>query len=64
VNGQATCYLLDVPSALGLSQQYQVDLTLTDDAGKTLWQFSLGLNPSKVDLSAVRDTVLTVTVQP
>lgn len=64
VNGQAVCYLLDVPSALGLSQQYQVSLTLTDDAGKVLWQFSLGLNPAKVDLSGVRDSVLTVVVQP
>ena len=64
VNGQAACYLLDVPAALGLSQRYQVDLTLTDQTGKTLWQFSLGLNAAKVDLGGVRDTVLTVTVQP
>jgi hypothetical protein len=66
VNGQAACYLLDVPAvlALGLNQQYQVDLTLNNDAGKTLWQFTLGLNPAKVDLSGVRDSVLTVVVQP
>jgi hypothetical protein len=64
VNGQAVCYLLDVPTALGLSQDYQVDLTLSDTAGNTLWQLTLGLNPSKVNFGGVRDTVLTVTVQP
>lgn len=64
VNGQAVCYLLDVPSALGLSQQYQVNLTLADDAGKVLWQFSLGVNPATVNFGAVRDSVLTVVVQP
>lgn len=64
VNGQASCYLLNVPSALGLGQQYQAALTLTDDAGKTLWQFSLGLNPSNVNFVGVRDSVLTVVIQP
>ncbi len=64
VNGQVACYLLDLPTALGLSQQYQITLTLTDTAGKTLWQFSLGLNPTAVNFGGVSNTVLTVTVQP
>lgn len=63
-NGQAVCYLLDMPSALGFSQQYQVNLTLADETGKVLWQFSLGVNPATVNFGAVRDSVLTVVVQP
>ncbi len=64
VNGQVAAYLLDLPSALGLSQQYQITLTLTDNAGKTLWQFSLGLNPTAVNFGGVSNTVLTVVIQP
>jgi hypothetical protein len=51
------------PSALGLSAQFQVNLSLTDTAGHTLWQFTIGMNPAQVNLGTVQSSALNVVVQ-
>lgn len=62
-NGSAQCVLYANPSALGLSAQFQVNLSLTDTAGHTLWQFTIGMNPAQVNLSTVQSSVLNVVLQ-
>ena len=63
VNGNAQCALLTNPSALGISTQFQANLSLTDSAGHVLWQMTLALNPSQVNLGAVQSSALNVVVQ-
>lgn len=62
-SGQAQCLLLANPSALGISAQFTVNLSLTDTAGHSLWQITLGMNPSGVNLGAVQSSTLNVVVQ-
>jgi hypothetical protein len=62
-NGQAQCVIYSNPSALGLSAQFQVNLSLTDTAGHTLWQFTIGMNPAQVNLGTVQSSALNVVVQ-
>ena len=62
-NGQAQCVLFANPSALGISAQFNVNLSLTDTAGHQLWQINLGMNPSGVNLGAVQSSALNVVVQ-
>jgi hypothetical protein len=62
-NGQAQCVLFANPSALGISAQFTVNLSLTDAVGHQLWQINLGMNPSGVNLGAVRSSTLNVIVQ-
>lgn len=62
-NGQAQCVLLANPSALGISAQFSVNLSLTDSAGHQLWQLNVGMNPSGVNLGAVQSSTLNVIVQ-
>ncbi len=62
-NGQATLLLLNSAASLGLSTQFTVNLSLTDTNGHQLWQLTLGLNPSQVNLAAVLNGSLNVTVQ-
>jgi hypothetical protein len=62
-NGQAQCLLFANPSALGLSAQFTVNLSLVDTAGHQLWQINLGMNPSGVNLGAVQSSTLNVIVQ-
>lgn len=62
-NGQATCYLFTTPSALGLAGQFKADLSLTDSAGHTLWQFTVTLDPGNVSFGAVQSSALNVVVQ-
>jgi hypothetical protein len=62
-NGQAQCVLFANPSALGISAQFNVNLSLTDTAGHQLWQINLGMNPSGVNLGAVQSSMLNVVVQ-
>lgn len=62
-NGQAVGTLLSSPGSLGLSGQYQVNLSLTDTAGHVLWQFTLGMNPSQINLGAIQSSAINVTVQ-
>jgi hypothetical protein len=62
-NGQAQCVIFANPSAMGISAQFQVNLSLTDTAGHVLWQFSVGMNPAQVNLGAVQSSALNVVVQ-
>jgi hypothetical protein len=62
-NGQAQCVLFANPSALGISAQFNLNLSLTDTAGHQLWQINLGMNPSGVNLGAVQSSALNVIVQ-
>jgi hypothetical protein len=62
-NGQASCHLLSSPSVLGLGGSFQVDLSLIDTAGRTLWQLSTTLNPKTVNFGVVQNTSISVTVQ-
>ena len=62
-NGQAQCVLFANPSSLGISAQFTVSLNLTDSAGHQLWQLSLGMNPSQVNLGAIQTSALNVVVQ-
>ncbi len=63
VAGSAQCVLFSNPSALGISTQFQVTLSLTDSAGHVLWQMSLGMNPAQVNLGVVQSSELDVIVQ-
>jgi hypothetical protein len=62
-NGQAQCVILANPSSLGLSAQFQVNLSLADTAGHVIWQFNVGMNPAQVNLGAVQSSALNVVVQ-
>ena len=62
-NGQAQCVIFANPSALGISAQFTVNLSLTDTAGHSLWQLTVAMDPSQVNLGAVQSSVLTVVVQ-
>ena len=61
-NGQATCMLFNSPSALGLSGQFNVTLSLTDNASHTLWQITLAMDPTNVSLTGVQSSTLNVVV--
>ncbi len=63
VNGLAEADLFANPSAMGISAQFQVTLSLVDTAGHTLWQMNLGMNPAQVNLAAVQSSALNVIVQ-
>jgi Malectin domain len=62
-NGQAQATLFASPSALGISTQFQVTLSLTDTAGHLLWQINLGMNPANINFGAVQSSALNVIVQ-
>jgi len=62
-NGQAQCIIYSNPSALGISAQFTVNLSLTDTAGHTLWQLTVAMDPSQVNLGAVQSSALNVVVQ-
>jgi hypothetical protein len=51
------------PSAMGISAQFQVALSLTDTAGHVIWQLSIGMNPAQVNIGAVQSSALNVVVQ-
>jgi len=55
--------LLSNPSALGISAQFQVTLSLKDTLGNVLWQMSLGMNPALVNLGTIQSSALNVVVQ-
>ena len=63
VNGQVLCELFANPSVLGISAQFQVKLSLTDDAGHLLWDVNLGMNPAEVNLAALQSSTMNVVVQ-
>ncbi len=62
-NGQAQCVIFANPSAMGISAQFQVALSLTDTAGHLIWQLSIGMNPAQVNIGAVQSSALNVVVQ-
>jgi hypothetical protein len=62
-SGQTQCVLFTNPGALGISAQFQVNLSLTDTAGHQLWQINLGMNPVGINLGAVQSSTLNVVVQ-
>jgi Malectin domain len=62
-NGQANCMLFSSPSALGLTGQFNVTLSLTDSTNKSLWQITLTMDPTNVSLGSVQSSTLNVTVQ-
>lgn len=62
-NGQAQCVIFANPSALGISAQFTVNLSLTDTGGHTLWQLTMAMDPSQVNLGAVQSSALNVVVQ-
>jgi len=63
VSGQATCLLLASPQLLGLAGVLNVNLSLVDTAGHTLWQVAMTLNPSSANFLAVQSSTLQVVVQ-
>jgi Malectin domain len=63
VNGFAECDLFANPSAMGISAEFTVNLSLTDTSGHTLWQMHLQMNPAQVNLGAVQSSALSVVVQ-
>jgi hypothetical protein len=62
-NGQANCEMYTSPAQIGLSAQFQANLSLTDTAGHQLWQLTVTLNPSQVNFGAVQSSSLNVVVQ-
>jgi hypothetical protein len=62
-NGQAQCVIFTNPSALGISAQFTLNLSLTDTAAHTLWQLTVAMDPSQVNLGAVQSSALNVVVQ-
>jgi Malectin domain len=62
-NGQAQCVIFANPSAMGISAQFTVNLSLMDTAGHMLWQLTVAMDPSQVNLGAVQSSALNVVVQ-
>lgn len=62
-SGQATCLLVASPQLLGLVGAMNVNLSLTDTAGHTLWQIALALNPASANFTSVQSSSLNVVVQ-
>jgi hypothetical protein len=62
-NGEVNCALIANPSAIGISMEFTITATLLDTAGHQLWNLTMGMNPSKVNLASVQGSVLTVVVQ-
>jgi hypothetical protein len=61
--GQATCLLVSSPQLLGLVGAMNVNLSLTDTAGNSLWQIALTLNPASANFTSVQSPSLNVVVQ-
>jgi hypothetical protein len=62
-NGQVSCVLFTSPQALGLVGQFQLNLSLTDAAGHTLWQVGMTMDPTSVNFADVQSSSLHVVVQ-
>jgi malectin (di-glucose binding ER protein) len=63
VNGRASCALIANPKAIGVSMQFTLKASLNDSEGHLLWDMNMALNPAEVNLAAVQDSDLIVTVQ-
>jgi hypothetical protein len=62
-SGQATCLLIASPQVLGLVGTMNVNLSLTDVAGHSLWQLTVALNPASANFTTVQSSSLNVVVQ-
>jgi hypothetical protein len=62
-NGEVSCALIANPSAIGISMEFTISATLLDSAGHQLWNLTMGMNPSKVNLASVQGSTLAVVVQ-
>ena len=62
-SGHVTCLLVSSPQLLGLVGAINVNLSLTDTAGHSLWQITLSLNPASANFTAVQSSTLQVVVQ-
>jgi hypothetical protein len=63
VNGQATAVLYAAPQILGLAGQIQLNMSLTDTAGHTLWQIGMTLDSTSANIGGVQSSALSVVVQ-
>jgi hypothetical protein len=63
VNGQATCTILASPQMMGLIGNVQLNLSLVDNSGNTLWQIGMTLDSTSVNLGGVQSSSLNVVVQ-
>jgi hypothetical protein len=61
--GRVTCLLVSSPQLLGLMGTMNVNLSLTDTAGRSLWQIALSLNPASANFTAVQSSSMSVVVQ-
>jgi hypothetical protein len=59
----APCVLFVNPNSLGISAQFNVNLSLTDTTAHQRRQIDLSRNPSGVNLGAVQSSALNVVVQ-
>jgi hypothetical protein len=62
VSGQANCVLYAAPQILGMVGQVQLNLSLTDTAGHTLWQVGMTLDSSNANINGVQSSALSVVV--
>jgi hypothetical protein len=51
------------PSAMGISAQFQVNLSLTDTARHVICQFSICTNPAQVNIGSMQSSAQSVVVQ-
>jgi hypothetical protein len=63
VNGQATAVLYAAPQILGLAGQVQLNLSLTNTSGNTLWQIGMTLDSTNANINGVQSSALSVVVQ-
>jgi hypothetical protein len=63
VNGQATCTIFATPQMMGLIGNVQLNLSLVDNAGHTLWQVGMTMDSTNVNLGGVQSSALSVVVQ-
>lgn len=61
--GHASAILYGGPQILGLAGQFQVNLSLTDTLGHTLWQIAMTMNPTSVNFGSVESSALHVIVE-
>jgi hypothetical protein len=63
VNGQASCTVLASPEMMGLIGNVQLNLSLVDTSGHTLWQVGMTMDSTNVNLGGVQSSTLSVVVQ-
>jgi hypothetical protein len=62
VNGQATCTIFATPQMMGLIGNVQLNLSLADNSGHTLWQIGMTMDSTNVNLGGVQNSALSVVV--